>query len=79
MPEDTENAPGDRRWRSAETSQRFVDHMDEFRRSPEGQKLPAAQQAAEADLQAWLAKEPRSPQGRTTPTGSSGRRRTTSS
>lgn len=32
--------------------------MDEFRRSPEGQRLHAAQQAAEADLHAWLADQP---------------------
>ncbi|MGK2879635.1 MAG: hypothetical protein ACSLE6_02170 [Mycobacterium sp.] len=55
---DTENEPGDRTRRSAETFQRFLDHIDEFRRSPQGQKLHAAQKAAEADLQAWLADQP---------------------
>lgn len=58
MPEDIENAPQDRRWRSAETLQGFLDHMEEFRHSPEGQQLQADQQAAEADLQAWLADQP---------------------
>lgn len=59
MPDDMENAPGDRRWRSAETFQGLLENMDEFRRSPEGQQLQAAQQAAEADLQAWwLADQP---------------------
>lgn len=58
MPDDTENAPEDRRWRTAETFQELLDHMDEFRQSPEGQQLQAAQQAAEADLQAWLADQP---------------------
>ena len=52
---DTENEPGDRRWRSWETLQKIFDDMDEFRRSPQGQQLQADQQAAEADLQAWLA------------------------
>ncbi|WP_193045255.1 hypothetical protein [Mycolicibacterium baixiangningiae] len=55
MPDDMDNAPGHRRWRSAETFQGFLDHMDEFRRSPEGRQLQADQHAAEADLQAWLA------------------------
>jgi len=32
--------------------------MDDFWQSPEGQQLHAAQQAAEADLQAWLAEQP---------------------
>lgn len=58
MPDDMENAPGDRRWRSTETFQGFLDHMEEFRRSPHGQQLQADQQAAEADLQAWLAGQP---------------------
>ncbi len=58
MPEDSENAPGDRRWRSAETFQGFLDHMEEFRRSPQGLQLQADQQAAESDLQAWLADQP---------------------
>jgi hypothetical protein len=61
---DTENEPGDRRWRSAETRQALFDHMDEFRQSPQGQQLQAAQQAAEADLQAWLADQPRVVVGR---------------
>ena len=55
MPDDAEHAPANGRWRSAETLQELFDHMDEFRRSPEGKRLHAAQQAAEADLQAWLA------------------------
>lgn len=55
MPDDTEKSPEDRRWRSAETLRKLFDHMDEFWRSPEGQQLRAEQQAAEADLQAWLA------------------------
>jgi hypothetical protein len=55
---DTENEPGDRWWRSAEMLQELFDHMDEFWRSPEGEQLRAAQQAAEADLQAWLADQP---------------------
>ncbi|MCB0484665.1 MAG: hypothetical protein KDC47_00580 [Flavobacteriaceae bacterium] len=55
MHDDTENAPEDRRWRPAQTFQGFLDHMDEFRRSPEGQQLQAEEQAAEADLQAWVA------------------------
>lgn len=54
----TENSLEDRRWRSAETFRRFLDHMDEFRRSPEGQQFEAAQQAAEAELQAWLTDQP---------------------
>lgn len=32
--------------------------MDEFRRSPEGQQLQTEEQAAEADLQAWVAEQP---------------------
>ncbi|MDX1879367.1 hypothetical protein SBE55_16270 [Mycolicibacterium sp. 141076] len=55
MPDDMEKAPEDRRWRSAQTFQGFLDHMEEFRRSPQCQQLQADQQAAEADLQAWLA------------------------
>lgn len=58
MPEDIENAPQDRRWRSAESLRGFLDHMEKFRHSPEGQQLQADQQAAEADLQAWLADQP---------------------
>ncbi|GCB00632.1 MULTISPECIES: hypothetical protein [Mycolicibacterium] len=54
MPDDMEKAPEDRRWRSAQTFQGFLDHMEEFRRSPQCQQLQADQQAAEADLQAWL-------------------------
>ncbi|MCP9274875.1 hypothetical protein [Mycolicibacterium arenosum] len=54
MPDDMEKAPEDRRWRSAQTFQGFLDHMEEFRRSPQGQQLQADQQASEADLQAWL-------------------------
>lgn len=58
MPDDMENAPEDRRWRSAATFQGFLDHMEEFWHSPPGQQLQADQQAAEADLQAWLADQP---------------------
>ena len=50
MPDDMEKAPEDRRWRSAQTFQGFLDHMEEFRRSPQCQQLQADQQAAEADL-----------------------------
>lgn len=46
------------RWRSADTFQKFLEHMDEYRRSPEGQQFEATMQAAEADLQAWLANQP---------------------
>lgn len=38
---DTDSEPGDRRWRSWETLQRIFDDMDQFRRSPEGQRLQA--------------------------------------
>lgn len=58
MPDDMEKAPEDRRWRPAQTFQRILDHMEEFRRSPQGRQLQADQQAAEADLQAWLAGQP---------------------
>lgn len=58
MPDDMENAPGDRRWRSAATFHEILDHMEEFWRSPQGQQLQADQQAGEADLQAWLADQP---------------------
>lgn len=58
MPDDTDNAPGDRRWRSWETLQKILDDMDEFRRSPEGQQLQAEERTAEADLQAWVADQP---------------------
>lgn len=51
---DVEYGPEDRRWRSAGTFQQFLDHMEEFRWSPEGRKLQADRQAAEADLQVWL-------------------------
>ncbi|WP_395307976.1 hypothetical protein V4U86_21690 [Mycobacterium sp. AMU20-3851] len=46
------------RWRSAGTFQQFLGHMQEFRRTPEGRQFEAAKQAAEADLQAWLADQP---------------------
>lgn len=58
MPDVTDNQPGDRRWRSWETLQSILDDMDDFRRSPEGQRLQAEERAAEADLQAWLAEQP---------------------
>ena len=63
MPDDDETL-GDRsssppsRWRSAETFQNFLREMDEYRRSPEGRRYEAAEQAAETDLQAWLADQP---------------------
>lgn len=61
---DAEEQPGGgttpmpRRWRSAETFQGILDDMDQFWRSPQGQQLHAAQLAAEADLQVWLAEQP---------------------
>lgn len=55
---DAEDGPGDRRWRSGETLRGLFDHMEEFWQSPQGQQLHAAQRAAEADLQAWLADQP---------------------
>jgi hypothetical protein len=36
----------------------FLDDMAEFGRSPDGQRLQADHEAAEADLQAWLAAQP---------------------
>lgn len=56
---DAERQPGPpQRWRSAEAFQGFLAYMDEFWRSPQGRRLHAAQQAAEADLQAWLVDQP---------------------
>ena len=46
-------------WRSGGTVRGFLDDMDEFRRSPDGQRLQAVHEAAEADLQVWLANQPR--------------------
>ncbi|QVI27291.1 hypothetical protein MN2019_24300 [Mycolicibacterium neoaurum] len=46
------------RWRSAETFKQLLGHMEEFRRTPEGQRFEAGEQVAEADLQAWLADQP---------------------
>ncbi|MFW0153635.1 hypothetical protein ACNUDN_28080 [Mycobacterium sp. smrl_JER01] len=45
-------------WRSGATFRGFLDDTDEFWRSPEGQRLQAVHEAAEADLQAWLAEQP---------------------
>lgn len=44
--------------RSGATFREFLDHMNEFWQTPEGRRLQAAQQAEEADLQAWLADQP---------------------
>lgn len=63
MPDDDKTS-GDKasfppnRWRSAQTFRQFLGHMEEFRRTPEGQQFEAAEQAADADLQAWLANQP---------------------
>lgn len=60
---DNEETPGARasppsRWRSTETFQQFLREMEEYRLSPEGRRYEAAERAAEADLQAWLADQP---------------------
>ena len=44
--------------RPAVAFRQFLDGMDEFWRSPIGQQRHAARQAAEAELQAWLADQP---------------------
>lgn len=60
MAPDVEEGPGDGsgRWRSGATFQELLDHMAEFWRSPQGRRLQTAQQAAEAELRAWLADQP---------------------
>lgn len=45
-------------WRSGATFRGFLDDRDKFWRSPNGQRLQAVHEAAEADLQAWLAEQP---------------------
>lgn len=57
MPDNTAS-PHPGRWRPAEVWQGFLDDMNEFWQTPEGQRLQAAQQAEEADLQSWLADQP---------------------
>ena len=49
---DAANAPDAGQWRPAGVFRRFLDDMDDFWQSPEGQQLHAAQQAAEARRQA---------------------------
>jgi hypothetical protein len=44
-------------WRSGATFRGLLDDSDEFWRSPDGQRLQAVHEAAEADLQAWLAEQ----------------------
>lgn len=57
MPDDAD-APHPGRWRSEATFRDFLDDMNEFWQTPQGRRLQAAQQAAEADLQEWLADQP---------------------
>lgn len=57
MPDDAD-APHPGQWRSGATFRELLDHMNEFWQTPEGQRIQAAQQAEEADLQAWLADQP---------------------
>ena len=45
-------------WRSGATFREYLDDTDEFWRSPGGQRLQAVHEAAEADLEAWLADQP---------------------
>lgn len=45
-------------WRSGATFRGPLDRRDEFWRSLDGRRLQAVHEAAEADLQAWLAKQP---------------------
>ncbi len=57
MPDEADaRNPG--QWRSGATFQEFLDDMNKFWQTPEGRRLQAAQQAEEADLQAWLADQP---------------------
>lgn len=56
MPDEADappHPPG--RWRSGATFRVFLDDMNEFWQTSEGRRLQGAQQADEADLQAWLA------------------------
>lgn len=55
---DDADAPTPGRWRPADLFRGVLDDVNEFWRSPEGQRLQAARQADEADLQAWLADQP---------------------
>lgn len=57
MPDDAD-APHPGRWRSGATFREFLDDVNEFWQTPEGQRLQAARHAEEADLQAWLAYQP---------------------
>ena len=57
MPDDAD-APRPGQWRSGATFREFLDDVNEFWQTPEGQRLRAALQADEADLQAWLADQP---------------------
>lgn len=45
-------------WKSAEAFRWFLGDMNEFWQSTEGQRLRAAQQTDEAELQSWLADQP---------------------
>ncbi|MCV7355396.1 hypothetical protein [Mycolicibacterium fluoranthenivorans] len=54
MPDEAD-APHPGRWRSGATFRVFLDDMNEFWQTSEGRRLQGAQQADEADLQAWLA------------------------
>lgn len=45
-------------WKSAGAFRWFLGDMNEFWQTPEGQRLRAALQADEADLQSWLADQP---------------------
>jgi len=46
-------------WKSVEEAFRwFLDDMNEYSHTPEGQRLQAAEQTGEADLQSWLADQP---------------------
>jgi hypothetical protein len=57
MPDDAD-APLPGQWRSGATFGELLDHMKDFWQTPEGQRLQAAHQAEEVDLQAWLADQP---------------------
>ena len=54
MPDDAD-APHPGQWRSGATFREFLDDVNEFWQTPEGQRLQNARHAEEADLQAWLA------------------------
>lgn len=57
MPDDAD-APHPGQWRSGATFREFLDDVNEFWQTPEGQRLRAARHAAEAELQSWLADQP---------------------